>query len=931
MRAFLILVFLAFAALASAAPVVFQAPDPVAPGQTALLFGDGLKGIKAEGKRRPDAPETNPEGGFQALDVLQSSELCAKVALPADWKPGEFVIKITATDGATTHVLLNHPQLWWWLGGADATAYAGEELLVFGKNFPDRPDVCLLLPRNIVQSLKVLKAEKYMIRYQVPADIPPGDYQLALGGPRDVNQGEIQSLPIRVARRQPWPQTQYSVRDFGARGDGEADDTPAFQAALAKAAAAGGGVVFVPRGHYKITAKLVIPAKTVLRGEQRERVWLYAPKDLPEFDTVIAGNGDFAVEELSIVAQTARRLVACPDDPAVYTKPWGHEPSAGKLGRNVRLHRLRLLHLRYAHRIQDAKGDPRRQEGVGPSTIMLCGPDMEISDNIVVSSGMPLALHQMRRCRITGNRLDTGRNGWYGIWGAEELLFEGNEIQGRDLEGSYGGTQGRTINVLFTRNHYHDAYGDEREALTFDTPYYATFMGRVGEAGGATLTLRDDTGAAKTWKPGELKGQACFIGYGKGLGQYLQILDNTATELTLERPWAIAPDATSRIAILGLKTRTVIADNTFADASAAVQLYSQAYGFIIDGNRSERTGGMYGIGGGPLWDEKRKTFRYVISCFNQYLNNDLSQGFVYQQGAFMNGIIGPCAGGSNAEPPAVTTIGNVVRNNALRDNFTAGALYFAPHPFTPPASRAGYFGRDTIIEGNAISDTPLALDVYPLMRDTLLRANRIERAALPLRDDGQGTWIHPAERLADQARVLKAFFGDAAAPVAEVERAATELLAKPAAATEVTSECARLRGRLCAAAAARFQTQGASPELLALLTGLRIEFAQYSPVVKALAEGRTGDTEMHIRVHTEPWSPELTVRLWNGDKATLKPGELATLKGKVQLSRPSDRRSMNAIMPVAVAGTTIPVMAQFDIGRWIDEARAKTAGAKAVK
>src|SRR5438132_8380050 len=43
---------------------------------------------------------------------------------------------------------------------------------------------------------------------------------------------------------------QYSVRDFGATGDGKTDDTAAFQKALDAAHQAGGGVVYAPRGHY---------------------------------------------------------------------------------------------------------------------------------------------------------------------------------------------------------------------------------------------------------------------------------------------------------------------------------------------------------------------------------------------------------------------------------------------------------------------------------------------------------------------------------------------------------------------------------------------------------------------------------------------------------------------------------------------------------
>lgn len=55
-----------------------------------------------------------------------------------------------------------------------------------------------------------------------------------------------------------WQQLQqsfdwYSVRDYGALGDGVTDDTAAIQAAINACATAGGGVVFVPSGTYVVT------------------------------------------------------------------------------------------------------------------------------------------------------------------------------------------------------------------------------------------------------------------------------------------------------------------------------------------------------------------------------------------------------------------------------------------------------------------------------------------------------------------------------------------------------------------------------------------------------------------------------------------------------------------------------------------------------
>jgi len=55
------------------------------------------------------------------------------------------------------------------------------------------------------------------------------------------------------------------VRDFDAKGDGETDDTAAFQAALDRAAEKG-GIVFAPAGTYLIAGTLSVPQGVMLRG-----------------------------------------------------------------------------------------------------------------------------------------------------------------------------------------------------------------------------------------------------------------------------------------------------------------------------------------------------------------------------------------------------------------------------------------------------------------------------------------------------------------------------------------------------------------------------------------------------------------------------------------------------------------------------------------
>ena len=65
---------------------------------------------------------------------------------------------------------------------------------------------------------------------------------------------------------------QYSVLDFGAKGDGKTDDTATFQKALDTASSAGGGVVYAPRGNYFFAGHLSVPEAVTLKG-----VWESVP------------------------------------------------------------------------------------------------------------------------------------------------------------------------------------------------------------------------------------------------------------------------------------------------------------------------------------------------------------------------------------------------------------------------------------------------------------------------------------------------------------------------------------------------------------------------------------------------------------------------------------------------------------------------------
>ena len=77
---------------------------------------------------------------------------------------------------------------------------------------------------------------------------------------------------------------EFNIKEFGAQGDGRADDTTAIERALAACGQAGGGTVFVPAGTFIISRRgpespiLEVPPNTTIRGEGNASTIKYNPK-----------------------------------------------------------------------------------------------------------------------------------------------------------------------------------------------------------------------------------------------------------------------------------------------------------------------------------------------------------------------------------------------------------------------------------------------------------------------------------------------------------------------------------------------------------------------------------------------------------------------------------------------------------------------------
>ena len=92
---------------AAATPVLFWAPDQIAPGDMTLLYGGGL--AQAEKVLVRSLEEAGTE---MSVPVIQPAENSLKFMLPKSLKAGVFSVQVVAGDKHSTTRLINQPEIW---------------------------------------------------------------------------------------------------------------------------------------------------------------------------------------------------------------------------------------------------------------------------------------------------------------------------------------------------------------------------------------------------------------------------------------------------------------------------------------------------------------------------------------------------------------------------------------------------------------------------------------------------------------------------------------------------------------------------------------------------------------------------------------------------------------------------------------------------
>ena len=742
---------------AAATPVLFWAPDQIAPGDMTLLYGGGL--AQAEKVLVRSLEEAGTE---MSVPVIQPAENSLKFMLPKSLKAGVFSVQVVAGDKHSTTRLINQPEIWFLQPttlqpGLDENQVSpGAEVQVIGKNFAMRGDA-ISKPRlkliaktgGQATELELVKAEPFSLIAKLPGNLAAGDYALRVHNGHGEDSAWSAPLAVKIKNPDVWPDKIFNVKEFGAKGDGVVNDTAAIRDALAAAGKNGGGIVFLPWGTYRLTNYIVIPERTVLRGEGRDITVLQWPVDEPKTRTDFSpgaayGVARYAVEDLTMIVRKVDTLFTDLSDRNV---PNELKPLKPAVSRDVFFRRVNFQHwLMCSHPDRDValwnvttnalgKTVPSQFDGDHANLIRVGElENFEFSD--CVMQGGQTHFKNLRNARETGNYLANGMGYCYVelAGGAHYLICESNEIHGSSSWG-YGNIAMKY--VYSGHNRSYNFVRGEREAMTLDISALPTpvtqsniaWFGLPARVTGQTLTI---TGIKA--QPGEFVGLAVMVLDGPGAGQYRVITANTPTDFTVDRPWDVPPTTESTVGLWLLMRHMIVYQCEGYDCSAFSQLYGSFYDFTIDSCRVERNQGLWGQSGwfvrfcyndvafansyhpgiGPRGNnpEGNLPFSFIGLTDGNLRITKFGSSQYGKKLIFVNDVVPHSVPGGR---------GVIVKGNTLRYN---QRVAFLPSAEAKPRDDGKVRFVDVVVDGNRIEHSSAGVQIGPAVQRVVVSNNR---------------------------------------------------------------------------------------------------------------------------------------------------------------------------------------------------------------
>ena len=568
----------------------------------------------------------------------------------------------------------------------------------------------------------VWTADSRLVFFYTPGDLEPGRPATiyahnGVGG----EFGWVRCGQVDVVAANEAAPKIFAVTAFGATGDDLSADTAGLEKALAAAAdhdGPGEAVVFLPPGLWRVKRTLSVPAGVTLRGASRDA-------------TILEGHGfgrhGGAIESVVQLAGQTTMEGLCVQG-AVGEGSGGNALVSIAGDGDRRPENVNILDCRLRGYGENPAGTRDLYWGV-----LRWGQlkRLNLLRNDLYGS---IWFHRGERLEIVGNTFHGGTfsinvsiHGW-----AYDSLLDDNQFV--DTPGRVCFYPRRHTYIRFNEVHWahraawanasevylvHGAYGQERK-----------FVGTA--SGGGAAGLADST---QRWPADGLKDTVVVLVGGRGFGQYRTVTANTATELTVDRPWRVPPDETTEYVVSPLYLESAFYNN-LNDTPMVMSLWLDCLGLVVDRHRDRFSSGV------QLWGSKGEGAKdFLPSWYNVVSNSWLF-------GSQIKMVVGSKGAPRVSGPPSFGAIfvGNRIRFPHMAGHgkdiavhatggVKVGGLPRAGRPIRNDKLAAGH----TIIAHNFFADTPLGVAVGPAARKTLILGNTFERVDTPMLDWGART------------------------------------------------------------------------------------------------------------------------------------------------------------------------------------------------
>ncbi len=669
-------------------------------------------------------PQEPPTERTHTLKPMHATARSVFVPLPAHPYPPDYVGIVWLADGErlSNPMVVNRPQSWFLL---KTTSRPGELNRLCGMNLRgdryvprylflrakgDEPRQLDEVPRHKEDGF----SETFCVQFRLPADLEPGEYEVFLhnnsGGPF----GFTRPLPLTVTVDPEFPERLFVATEHGVKGDSLTDNREALQAIIDRAGEAGGGIVFLPPGAYRVDDTVQLREHVVLRGAGRDATTLFfggVAHEKKRCSWFLSARG---VHHTGIEDLTVR--VSYPMQYAVSYYAGG-DPTFD-------------THL-------------RRCRFVGGTVGIHYNVNMEVAH--CSFEGGTFFAHNLKQSWVHDNQFTTGRlqGNPVGLWSTENCTIEHNR--------AYNSNRGFVWQAHGYFGHYHnliDANVVEDARFGANAGETYLFEGAGFQWFGQPAEIHPNRFSADgaDWKPDALKYCFAVVTAGRGLGQYRRIVSNTASEVTLAEPWTVLPCGDVRISILRGVVENAICNNRHIDCDNSMMFYgSGMLNNRIVRNRSENSLGI------SIWSlaEAEKDV-LVPDYFNVFDGNvcedqggiwltrlgDLKQdvGVRNLNNVFRNGLL---ADVRRKRENQYNNVWEETRNGSYRPVQAAfwcdiGRSYHADPTQNP-------IWNDTLIEHNYITRCDRGVELHKISGGTVVRSNTFFEVKQPIIDEGVGS------------------------------------------------------------------------------------------------------------------------------------------------------------------------------------------------